>query len=303
MAGIWLSIDWDFFHFEDPLWDWGHRETRFHRDGLLWGINAMNALYRGEDLREAMNPEKYAPGPKGFWKALEKAGLRLSSDHPPHIEVADSHTYGASCFLNLDDDQPRELLHFDAHHDLGYGDFKQLDRDFKRQRAECGSWLYHVMRRCRRLTTRLVYPTWKGFEEFRPDRANPFEKMPGVAKRVLPLTPSSPNPHASLWDEAALRTYANHRSFADLEVEGIFIARSGSWSPPWQDDAFIAFVRELEELSGGEARTPYCRLEDCDPLKPREFKWQEVEAGARHMKDGFKSIKMAWVTTETGGKP
>jgi len=94
-AGI--SIDWDFFIPEDPMWDLGHCETLLHLK-LLW-------QHRGNliDLMKTTGAEKE------FWKALQtwakyKGQLTVSESH---AFVLDDHDVMMSDLIVL----------FDQHHD------------------------------------------------------------------------------------------------------------------------------------------------------------------------------------------
>lgn len=66
--------------------------------------------------------------------------------------------------------------------------------------------------------------------------------------------------------------HASHRFVVDPNFDlgryrytGVHVCRSGCWTPPWFDAAFIRFI----QASGRHPFTPTSRLEWCDPLKPR----------------------------------
>ena len=42
-----LSIDFDFFSYEDPMWDWGHRENSFFQGETMWWIRAQGVSWQG----------------------------------------------------------------------------------------------------------------------------------------------------------------------------------------------------------------------------------------------------------------
>jgi transposase len=95
------------------------------------------------------------------------------------------------------------------------------------------------------LRCQFVYPIWKD-----PTiEARPWLKEKGVAKRVT-VTKAS----AFDWKER-------------VEVTGIFIAKSESWSPPWNDQKFTRFVEEAERHTG----LPYAPYGSRDAVLERSW--------------------------------
>lgn len=234
-----LSVDWDFFVREDPLWDWSHGEDEFYRD-TIWAFREM--VFAG-DMRSEMDPSQHAyPLPTDFWRRL---GLVLTG---AKVVVADSHRWAYDVFGPYGNTvEPLSVLHLDAHADLGY---HQTTAALKAENdPEAGSWLFHTLRDSPRSVVHIYYPRWKGFAELEGDTL-PWLSTE-VAKRVMP--------HIFM-----------PTTTLSGSVDTVFVARSGGWSPPWLDQAFMAFVQDLEQHTGTPVSTPYD--EGCNVLGPRMTK-------------------------------
>ena len=237
MKRIWLSVDWDFFQEEKVEWDWGHRETSMFAE-LVWPTRMLSG---GTDLRPITDPDAHLPSALGFWNRM-KWNFTASE-----IAVTDSHAVALPFFhaIGKHEGAPDEVWNFDAHHDLGYHSLKTLRQWAKEGRAEAGSWLYVLLRTYPELRCKFIHPIWKD-----PTiEARPWLKERGVAKRVT-VTKTS----AFDWNE-------------QVEVTGIFIAKSESWSPPWNDQKFTRFVEEAEQATG----LPYAPYGHRDAITERAW--------------------------------
>jgi hypothetical protein len=263
MHGVWLSVDYDYFVPEDPLWDWGHKENDLFRF-LLWPIRLSGLLAAGVDPREYAAAHKVAPKPHSFWSTLEMLGYKLS--RRTNICVADSHSYAANFFLTVNQYNPVTLLHFDAHHDLGYRGKAVID-NLEQGRVACDDWHLALLHHCPNvIRSRTVYPEWRGVDEW----VQSFEDT-NWRKAIGPILQRV---SAFAWEPSKLW------QDEEVHVDNVFICRSSAWVPPYLDEDFVRFVRDLEKRSGEIAMTPFVDDERCDPLEPREFSWESVHGAA-----------------------
>ena len=128
-----ISIDWDFFVPEDPMWDFGHRESRMFLN-LMWKM-------RGADYLKKI---KTTGREKGFWARLRKK-IDIGS---ATVGVSESHAVLTPTALS----ECRRLILFDAHHDC----FSTQEEGF----TCCGDWARQWLEcdKNRRLTW--VRPAW-----------------------------------------------------------------------------------------------------------------------------------------------
>lgn len=244
-----LSVDFDFFVREEEAWDWGHNESPFFRDSI-WPIREIS--FPG-DLKAEMDPRTHAyPKPWNFWDSLELLGLNFRG---AEVIVADSHRFGYESFQKFSASrrvEPTRILHFDAHADLGYHSTPAQLRSCARSRDfDCGSWLFAYLYSHKATKAHLVYPDWKGSGEAKGDLS---WKKTSVAKRVT-------------WE-----TYGEYsRVWKPVKITGVFLCRSGSWSPPWLDFHFCNMVTQLEEKTKVQATTPFQTIEGCNPREMRSY--------------------------------
>lgn len=171
-----LSIDWDWFLWrgaeakdvlieatlpgaEEPtrvpaihLFDWGHSENHPPAlQAIVWQIRKMSFLNLKLDPNVAAGIREDAgcTPVDTFISALKS---RFDNQGP--LYLADSHAMGyvAASELRALTRQPIHVVHFDAHHDLGYTDeVKHLD---------CGSWLFHALQHKAVSQVTWVRPDW-----------------------------------------------------------------------------------------------------------------------------------------------
>jgi hypothetical protein len=266
-------VDFDYFIREKEEWDWGHGESSFFRGTQMWAIREAQALALGQDLRAETNPDKYAnPKPLEFFETLHRMGYDFSSTP---VFVADSHAFAYPTFCSMAKKKDRFLLNFDAHHDLGYN-VKKIKEHLKVQESDCGDWLLMTLMKCRKVKGYVVYPPWRGMEEW-DDTFGKIKKQTehGALYEKTIKTMATP----FVWKPAVVKTFAK-------KVDCVFICRSGSWVPPWHDQLFVDFVESLTNITGGSALNVYTSHEKVDPLVPREYKWEEI----KKMADQFKRL-------------
>jgi hypothetical protein len=259
------SIDWDFFIRNDGMID-GHM-TKVTRQGktcdypstliydwgandgwqnplvdLLWHTRAMNFPEMGLDIKERLSWHREGcVTPEAFLRVLEaRSGGFYGSFQ------ADSHVYGYVALRDICEPMMEDLgregirvWHFDAHHDLGYGD-EQCDR------PNAGNWLFHTMKDFPVLEVNVVYPDWLG---------------------------SKTQVHTPLGDYASRVRFWSWAEFVVtkpiMDLGPAFICRSSAWTPPWLDLEFENLTSLMDypccldcELGGNGSH---------DACKPREW--------------------------------
>lgn len=261
---ILLSVDFDFFVREKPIWDWSHAESAIYQE-LLWPQRAAGFLARGYDLRDETDPEKHAnPTPSKFWDVLERLGYLDLGDQTAC--VTNSHAFAAphwwSGYYEEDD---YLLINFDAHHDLGYRTSHEQDKRWEKGVSECGDWLYMLMRQNPRMKAKIIYPEWKGLEELRHEKEIPWKRYGFLEGRV----------EAGVFSEDFVRLPE------DAIVDDVFICRSGAWVPPWLDESFERFC-----YRGGfyELAALFEDEEGMCAMDPRPFPWEQVEKFAEDIR-------------------
>lgn len=146
-----LSIDWDYFiptyPFDKELWmlyDWGMKDSPFHRDAAQWINRGAGFLMNNLPLPDTTGLEETFWGRFKFWPWTK-------------FYYSDSHLYAAL----IPDPDPaldiEEVWNFDAHHDLGYTGTQKQMRD--KNEVTCDNWLA-----CYKIwgaRVRVLYPRWR----------------------------------------------------------------------------------------------------------------------------------------------
>lgn len=245
MSGhTWLSIDFDFFVWNGmecngriktvhpktgeieetsalPFFDWGHDE------GHPAAILEVLWYNRFESFRRAgVSPYKTlidVPGVTNVEDFSDEIHQRFSLDHAVHY-IADSHMHGYQAAITAYEDMintPATVIHFDAHCDMGYSAPKIFDQQSKGI-CDCGSWLWHAADQRLVEEIVIVYPDWKGTDEW--DQVKDEAHIDMIDCSIKQYTYSD-------W----LRTTAKD-SMLDIKV--VYSCRSSSWTPPWLDDEY-----------------------------------------------------------------
>jgi len=281
LMGIMVSIDWDFFthnraeagegkmtvigHDGKPieisvwmLYDWGHSEghTPFLQ-AILW--NSRYAAFKRAGINPLTEVGLKPPSPELFSHVLD---TRLGRMGDATLWLSDSHAFGlqvAQQAVRSNRHTLDRIVHFDAHHDLGYSE-NAAEMWKERSAAECGSWLYAVLDANMARAVDVVYPDWKGKTiEKRPGRW-----MKGMTRRVRYFT----------WSEWREECKTNYN-----DVRATHLCRSSSWTPPWLDGNFVTLAKSLpcrneiclDCLPGGQ------RIGGYQACKPREWSKDEAE--------------------------
>jgi hypothetical protein len=242
-----LSIDWDFFLYrgaevEDgkivvfpgtdkeeeihalQLFDWQHAEGRSAAiDGAIWASRYAALVRVGLDPLTVCGPPPGSVQPRAFIDAL----IDRYDMKDAHLLFSDSHALG---FLAVSDAKadgpPVNVVHFDAHADLGYSADRCLHRR-KSQRVDCEDWLWHALDQEIVDEVTVVYPDWKGTREWESIRS--MHHLCDFTERV----------HVATWSEWIARSYEREK------IEHINVARSAAWTPPWFDHDFLRFIAAL----------------------------------------------------------
>ena len=242
-----VSVDWDFFFNEDPMWDWNHKEAKFFLEAIWYARFESFAL--SPRLGERDLEQFYKPNPlyKSFWGKLQELGFDFSNAWL--CIVGDSHIGAWSVLSGL---PVAHVYNFDFHHDVAYYDLKD--------KVECGNWLGQLLAKKKRLTATVVYPTAKRRdEEFHlPESVDALvgDRVRATAFRSLEYTPR--------------------------KVTYLYICRSGCWTPPWADKQYVEFVQGVSngskpmwfaDLLSGKDKS---KLDLANPMILRN--WDRAEA-------------------------
>lgn len=281
---VMISIDWDFFlwrAFEAKvdkaerhligLYDWGHSEHHSPTfQSILWRSRWQAFGAAGLVPRDWTGVRLSQGGVP--WETFLHADLAHRYDlRPATLYLGDSHTWGyfaardgrpAAVDGNFAASRKRRgklhVVHFDAHHDLGYGAGALRER-VRTATVDCESWLYLAARDGYVASIDVVFPTWVDIEHARPSAKVPK----GVSLR--------------LWSYADWLKATQTDTTTDLTpVEVVNVARSSAWTPPWFDSEFDTFIRSLPV---GKRRCVDCEYAKSHPdearghdaCTPREF--------------------------------
>ena len=263
-----LSIDWDFFFYRafetnleckvndrslGCLFDWGHSEA--HSEALqriLWITRFQAFLQAGVDPRQitrhgCMSPKLFA---SELLKRIENTNYSLA--------YSESHLHGYKTICEIFDEnyeEPLSVIHFDAHHDLGYGS-KERNEEGRLTEYDCSNWLLAALEQGMVSDLTVVYPDWRGRYEIESDNLAHLEYY---------------NIQFTTWTEWKEKTQQTK-----LDVSAIHLARSGAWVPPWFDKEFEEFMFSLNavtftciECEEADSRTAHA----CTPRK-----WEDPPA-------------------------
>lgn len=203
-----LSVDWDFFFPNgegDPeLWQFFDWG---HNEGWPKSLLEMLWITRASAfISHGMEIPHTTGEEENFWN-------RFKFSPEAKLYIADSHSKAASEGVM---EGVTEIWNYDAHHDCGYSE-APLAKVFDSGTVDCSDWMlaYWILNPSTKL--HVVYPKWRAESAF---KAEPF---------------------AEVLDEYVVR-HSDDGLPNDLVFDKVFIARSGSWSPPWIDNKFVEFV-------------------------------------------------------------
>ena len=123
---IGLSIDVDYFSYENLLWDWGHTESNpIYTTSAIWMIR-----HQYQDLFEECDVKHADIHPASLFNRLIEDGFSFS--RKTKIGCGWSHRYAYDFFKPYKLDR---IINIDAHHDM-----------WERDVIDCGSWGYHLQK-------------------------------------------------------------------------------------------------------------------------------------------------------------
>lgn len=248
---VFLSIDWDFAIVIDDnelTWDWFEaREDRL-RD-FVWHHRLCYTAAKG------INPIELTPlgiDPEAWWKPF--ANLPRAADC--RLTVSESHVMAYEHITRLIRTLrvPLEVWQYDAHGDLGYGK-RPPSRTQPTVNAE--DWLGTLIR------SDLVYPAVQNYPSY---ALEPKHAWPKKWRRWYAEDQVAFAYHAESDPLAAVSDRLDR-----IEIVGVHICRSGAWSPPYHDPAFIRFVQACP--LGAEPEV--LGADYANPLKPRKLPTEE----------------------------
>ena len=232
-----LSIDFDFFIREEPIWDFGHRETM-----LFLNVNPLWILrYSQYDLVKETDIKTFADfEPFNIKLKLEEKGFKITRQ--TECFVSESH----AGIVALKKNSSEMLISIDAHHDM-FGESKGDGVVIDGHKIDCGNWLNYFHDVGLYKNALVVYPKWKNKEDDTDDKKLKFP-FPIVKWSDLPK--------------------------GDYEVQRIFICRSGCWVAPHHDEEFkmLAFI-----LSMNCKNRSYSIIGEIDPMIERVVDWDAVK--------------------------
>jgi hypothetical protein len=258
MTRIWLSVDWDYFCRQPKAWWHNGTSEKLGANPITWTVRATLSRIYGTEIRPETALSHASPLPGRFWQALERLGLRL--DKVKVIRVAESHKDAYGVFRGRDTANVK-LVHFDAHHDLLYTSGFAMESVVK-GKVDCGNWHLLTLLRYPKLRSVIIYPRWKGWSEWQKTLRVLREVGPKGEEAIRLIKRQT---RANVWPNVKLPMG---------DVEKIFICRSGAWTPPWHDKAFIRFVEGCEETC--DLLSNLSDWETYDKLAPRPFSWGPV---------------------------
>jgi hypothetical protein len=286
---VFLSIDWDFFVRSMGIWDWGHRETPFFMSSFVWMERFASFWAQGIDIREEMDPDTHAyPRPDSFWSLLSQMGYDFSEC--TDISVAESHAAAGPVFYQLTREVgvPTYIVNFDAHHDAGYVKWGELRQSIKAGSCACDTWVCALMCWLDEVSFRIVLPNW-------------MKEECEISEQVKVIHRANPK---KMWSRIAVDWFMDpqqqtinsivSRPGQRLVVDGIFICRSGAWTPPWLDTQFVNFVRGAEREVGVKATWASEGRQidrELNPMRPREWDVKQAKAFGDMMREQIEAFR------------
>jgi hypothetical protein len=139
-----LSIDFDYWSFEDPAWDFGHSEVNpLFKTSSMWAVRYLHI-----DLIKETALDKTDFHPNEIIKQLKLKGLNIVNGIT--LAMADSHRH-AYDFFSKNGAEIDAILHIDAHHDCWPYEEKN--------KPDCGNWLTALGKE-----VNWIIPKWKNIE-------------------------------------------------------------------------------------------------------------------------------------------
>jgi len=223
---ILVSVDFDYFVRELPIWDWGHQDENGKNaeiyTNVIWNVRYTTSRI---DIIKETDLKKYADfEPLYLLSKFRKLGLKFNNT--TRMMIAESHAQAYQFFKEM---QSNVMIHIDAHHDM-YDDNDEIT---------CGNWLANLTKVKQGMEIYHVVPKWEQ------------EWYSGIKTKDEMFKKIS----SAIGNEIKQRAVIKHLFFEDLPkfndvVEGIFFCRSGSWTPPHLDQDFIDMLKVFVVSTG-----------------------------------------------------
>jgi len=182
-----------------------------------WGHSEDKAIFlkeiwaiRGqtEDLKGMTDPKVYADFLPKYMP-MQLIRKGFKFNKNTKLGVSYTHKDAKEFFEGL---KAEQIFNFDAHHDCGY-----IQADVQRGKLDCGNWGWYLFNKGKNI--KVIYPKWRNVEE-----------------------------DANL----AIRDFDGCK-FGELEkqkytIEGIFIAQSPAWVPPYFDKMMVEMINTIQIL-------------------------------------------------------
>ena len=216
-----VSIDFDFFIENDPMLDMGHREEGIFLN-TMWAIRQAEWMaIRGKTAREMMPMRERPEDFVGQLRALLDIPFGLPAF------AAESHAMLPKA-LDMAGIARCDIVNFDAHHDIAYG---QCPKNL-REKYDCGSWAGHLLDTGRVRNYTQVYPDWRIV-------------WPELDKETQLMMAAQWEARFCYWRYFSADLVGGRSVFAKrkLDIAAVFICRSGCWTPPCYDKDFSLLCR------------------------------------------------------------
>jgi hypothetical protein len=228
--GVVLTVDWDFFVPEDPMWDIQHKEALFWLDPL-WSLARMNLI-----------EEMITNGQEcGFWDWVRS----WADIDGAALFVSDSHSCAYPVVQNA-----KQVILVDAHHDCWPSKMLNV--------VQAHDWLGYWLEQSPSRKAIWIHPD----DAFHSAYPLPLNKINVVSE--IPYKP---------------------KSMENVRLDVIHVCRSGCWTPPWLDQAFVDFLAEIE------AQTCTAHSLQSGEWDPTKLRWTEQEL-IRHIENYKKQQEM-----------
>lgn len=144
---------------------------------------------------------------KGFWNKIHK---HFKINDNAKVIISDSHKLSYDI---AEKNSCSEVYSFDSHSDLGYGGIASLKFE-----VNCANWLGKLLKDHIINKAHIIYSPYSGEK---PDDFNQLNHILNI--------------RYNKWDDLN----------SGIRIRIVHICRSGAWTPPWLDNKFLNFVKDI----------------------------------------------------------
>lgn len=246
--------------------DWGHSES-WHPSlqSIVWDSRYEAFLSAGVDPAKICDAhlEKGTVSVDEF-VAMLSSRFNLTGSH--NFSFADSHAHGYSALRESFYGEPIEVVHFDAHADLGYST-DVINKEKDKGVLDCGSWLYHSIDMGIVSKATIVYPDWRELNEFKDSDGD-----------------WSPPSHIKDLESGGVVSFHSWSDWLETpaqahEIDTVFACRSSAWTPPWLDAQAERLFDSLSGISNAclDCDDNYPSIGGYNACQPRGFNTSKME--------------------------